>query len=412
MRLFKYLPLGVSLMLASGLQSAKTPNIEWMNWLENQINQHSDIIAARETMNAALSRADGQIRPRYNPELETEYEREGVTDNYRLGLNQTIDWRDQRGTRRQRSVFDREAARQTYALAVAHKTSDALKALIAWQAARKIGKLARQQETQLDTLLTLVKKRLRVGDLSQVDADLAVLSLTQRLNTAAQAQVDLKRAETRSRKILPGWSPEQAGIPEVFWRIEAKTKHEQSLENHPAVATARAEWKANKQAAEIARKQTRSDPSIGINIGKTDDEDVFGLRFSLPLNIRNNFSAEARAASQLVLASKSRYQTVRRNQQLAVEASKAVLGELRQRLEQWHSLVKRLEENSEKLLERQWHSGDLSTAEYLLSLQQRAEGLQAGIELQQQYRTAFIDWLYQTGQMHTALSQMNPSNTQ
>ena len=116
MRLFKYLPLGVSLMLASGLLSATTPNTEWVSWLENQIDQHPDIIAARETMNAALSKADGQERPRYNPELETEYEREGDADSYRLGLNQTIDWRDQRGTRKQRSVFNREAARQTYAL--------------------------------------------------------------------------------------------------------------------------------------------------------------------------------------------------------------------------------------------------------------------------------------------------------
>jgi len=406
MRLFNRLPFGIGMLFVSNLLFAAAPDPSWGNWLEDQVRQHPAIVAARETMNAALSIADGQKRPLYNPELETEYEREGSADNYRLGFSQTIDWRDKRGTRNRQAVFSREAAVKNYKLAVAQKTSAALSALIDWKAARQTAELARKQETQLDTLLELVTKRQRAGDLSQVDAELAILSLSQRLNAAAQAQVDLKKSEVSSREILPEWTTELANIPDKFWVIHLKSESDRWLEQYPAVAAARAEWKVLKQAAVIARKQTRSDPSFGVNIGKTDGDDVLGLRLSVPLNIRNNFSAEARAASQLAMSAQSRYQTVLRRQQYAAEAAKAVLSELKQRLERWQKLIQGLEKNSEKLLERQWLSGDLGTAEYLLALQQRAEGLKAGIELQKQYQSAHIDWLFQTGQLHTALTRL------
>ncbi|HID82806.1 MAG TPA: hypothetical protein EYP51_10660 [Thiotrichales bacterium] len=407
MRRFRYLPFGIGLLLAANLLPAATPETAWGNWLENQISQHPEIIAARETMNAALSRADGQEQPLYNPELETEYEREGDADNYRVGVSQAIDWRDKRGTRRQQAVFNREAAQYTYALVVAQKTSDAMKALVEWQAARQTAELAGQQEAQLDTLLSLVNKRLRAGDLSQVDAELAILSLTQRLNAAAQAQVALQKARIGGREILPGWTEAQAGIPEEFWRIEPDKNPEQWFDRHPAVAAARAEWEMTRQTAVIARKATRADPSFGVNVGRSDGDDVLGLRFSVPLNIRNNFSAEAQAAHQQAMSAQSRYQHVRRSQRFAAEAAGAARSELKQRLERWQTLVQGLKENSSKLLERRWRSGDMGTAEFLLALQQRAEGLQAGIKLRLQYQQAHIDWLFQTGQLHTTLQQLD-----
>ena len=63
--------------------------------------------------------------------------------------------------------------------------------------------------------------------------------------------------------------------------------------------------------------------------------------------------------------------------------------------------------HSGDLLHKQWQSGDISTTEYLLALQQRAEGLNAGIELQSQYQLSQIDWLLQVGQVHQATKQMS-----
>jgi hypothetical protein len=62
-------------------------------------------------------------------------------------------------------------------------------------------------------------------------------------------------------------------------------------------------------------------------------------------------------------------------------------------------------ENSENLLQKQWNIGDISTSEYLLTLQQRTEGLIAGIELEQDYNLSIIQLLLDTAQLN--ISQLN-----
>jgi hypothetical protein len=57
---------------------------------------------------------------------------------------------------------------------------------------------------------------------------------------------------------------------------------------------------------------------------------------------------------------------------------------------------------SAELLERLWRSGDLSTTDYLLALNQRAESLLAGIELEKQARLTLTDVLQQSGRLATA----------
>ena len=52
------------------------------------------------------------------------------------------------------------------------------------------------------------------------------------------------------------------------------------------------------------------------------------------------------------------------------------------------------------LLQKQWKVGDISTTEYLLTLQQRTEGLLAGIELEQEYQFALIQLLLDTAQLY------------
>ena len=60
-------------------------------------------------------------------------------------------------------------------------------------------------------------------------------------------------------------------------------------------------------------------------------------------------------------------------------------------------------ERSQILLEKKWRSGDMSTTEYLLALQQLTEGLASGIELREQFQLAQIEWLFQTGKINAAL---------
>ena len=176
-----FLATSVAMLFLPSLVFSEPLGTSWERWFSRQINQHPEVVAAKESMHAAFSMADGRERPLYNPELETEVEREGEENNYRVGLSPTVDWWDKREARIVQAGSSREAARQNFALTVQQKTAEALRTLIEWQAAKQAADLARNQEIQLDTLLALVKERQGAGDLDQVDAELAFLSLSQKL---------------------------------------------------------------------------------------------------------------------------------------------------------------------------------------------------------------------------------------
>ncbi len=391
--------------------SAAPLESSWHSWFLGQIDRDSDVIAAKETMNAAFSLAEGRAQPLYNPEIESEYEQEGDYENYRIGVNQTIDWSDKRRVREQQAGYSQEAARQAYELALQRKIFEGLQALVEWQASEQRANLAREQETQLDTLLEQVKERQQAGDLGQVDAEMAFSSLSQTLNSTAQALAQYMKAETHVRELLPEWSPERSQIPPTFWSGNTLSTEEakqsgQWIEKHPAVVAAKAEWDVLQQSTELARFESKADPTVGINAGKTGGDDVAALFISMPLNVRNDYSAETRAAAQEALAAEARYQAIRRQQMFAIESSQAAMQEYQQRFDRWQSLMQDRSESISQLLQKQWRSGDLSTTEYLQALQQRAEGLGAGIDLRAQFYLARLDWLFQTGRLQTALAQL------
>lgn len=391
-----------------GIAMADSSDASWVRWLQNQVHHHPAVVAAKEKMNAAFSIAESNEQPLYNPELETEFEREGDANNYQVGISQTVDWGGKRGVGKQMAKANRRAAEYDFALKLQQQTTLSLQALVKWQAANHHAKLALKQENQLGTLLDLVKQRQRAGDLGQLDAELTVLGLSQTLNTTAQALAQLKQEGAHLRELLPDWSPESAQIPEGFWSINNKLPEDLSqitqwVDEHPEVMVARAEWDGLQKKAKLVSQETKADPTLGIAGGKSDNQNVLALTFSIPLNVRNNFNAEEKAAQLEALAAEAQYQSIRRKKQYAIQAAYDVLQEYLQRAKRWQELMAGRSERSQILLEKKWRSGDMSTTEYLLALQQLTEGLASGIELREQFQLAQIEWLFQTGKINAAL---------
>lgn len=405
-KIFTRIIIAIVVLAASQLSFAASSNIEWGSRLIEQILIHPEVVAARETMNASLSLADGLERPIYNPVLGGEIEREGEANNFRVGISQTFDWTNKQSVRQKQAVYSREAARQYYEVVLQQKLSEVLELLVEWESARAIAELALNQESQLDTLLDLFVERQESGDLGQVDVELAFLSLSQRLNFSAQALAELRGTEARLLELLPGWTAERMFIPEGFWLSDSPAQSSLWLDEHPLVMLAKADWEALQQVAEFTSRAIRPDPSFGINAGEANQENVISLSFSLPLNIRNNYNAEARSADQTALAAEAEYRAVRRQQEFSIQSAQNTLQEYQIRFERWKNLMQGREESSEELLTAQWDSGDISTTEYLLALQQRTEGLMAGIELQKYYEMAKINWLFQTGLIINGLEQL------
>lgn len=374
---------------------------DWNGWLTAQIQQHPDVLAAREQLLGSQANADAAEQPLYNPELSGDVERSGEETSYRIGVQQTIDWWDKRGAKQQQAGYLRSAAEALYRQHVLEKTAEALSALVAWQAASQAGIIAQAQKEQLDTLLDLVEKRQRAGDLGSIDAEFTFLSLAQQLAQVAEAEADQQRAESVVRELLPGWNPERGGIPADFWQPTSHMTTDQELLQHPAVASAQASWQSLKEEAVLTRRAARAEPTVGINAGRDGSENAVGLTLSIPLNVRNSFSAETRAAERAALEAEARFQAIYRKQRFNLQAAQAAWQRFDQHYRRWQTLVQARVENSADLLDRQWRSGDLSTTDYLLALNQRAESLLAGIALEKQTRLALTDVLLQSGRLPT-----------
>lgn len=390
---------------------SNTDSNSWVNWLQSQVTQHPSIIASREAMQAQLSLADGAGQPLYNPELETEFEREGQDNNYKIGFRQTIDLRNKRETQQQQAQYQRLAARQQLEWQVQQQTVKSLQALIDWKSAKAKSDLATQQEQQLKDLLQLVQKRQQAGDINPVAAELAFLGLSQTLSATAQSHVQLRQSEAQLRALLGKEAITHGIIPNSFWSASIDTSNPQQwINKHPAIEVAQALWRNAQTAATLSEKQARADPSFGLSAGESSGDNVVSINFSIPLQVRNNYRYQTSAARQQSLSAEASLHALRRQQLANIESSLSALKEYQQRFQSWQSLMQGRSQRSDELLRKYWSSGEMSTNEYLLALQQLNLGLVAGIDLRHQYQTAYLDYLLQSAQIHNAINTMKTRN--
>lgn len=399
-KLIRYLILLCLVSIATSNAAVAKENNVNISWLAAQIKKHPQVKAAKEELNAELYTADSLEKALYNPELSSEFGKEGSEKTYTLGINQTLDFTKKRETRKQQAVFARINAQRNYELLFQEKMAQALNALVTWEASLKRSQLVSQQEKQIENLLEIVKQRINSGDLGELDAELTYLSLSQLFGEVARVQAQLRRAEADLNELLPDWQNNKIDIDENNWDIKALQKYDYLIDQHPLVQATKAQWDVAILSAEVAKKEKKADPTVGLEAGKLGSEDVLSLTFSMPLNIRNNFSSQYKAANQQASAAESSYLAVVRKQKYAIEASKLALNEYRSRYKKWQALMQGRGKNSESLLHKQWNVGDISTTQYLLTLQQRTEGLLAGIGLEQEYKFALIQLLLDTAQLY------------
>jgi len=370
-----------------------------ITWLTEQVSKHPQVIAAKQAMDSTLTTADSFELPLYNPVIGSNYDSEGQDDIYSIGISQTIDRTDKRGSRTEQAVYSRISAKQNYAFIIQQKKAEVLNVLINYQATQKRAALASEQEQQLENLLEIVKKRSASGDLGQLDTELAYLSLSQRFGQTARVQAQLKRVEAQIRELLPDWPEQNLELETSQWQKFYQLDAQIAVENHPMVQAAKAQWQVAEMVAEVAAKNKKADPTIGVSAGQINNDGLLSLSFSMPLNVRNDFSLAYKAANQQSLSAESNYQAVKRKQYYAILASQQALNEYKKRFDKWQNLMQGRAKDSENLLQRQWNVGDISTTQYLLTLQQRTEGLLAGIELEQEYQSALIQLLLDTAQL-------------
>jgi len=280
-----------------------------ISWLDAQINKDPEIIEARELLKASNHQARSLTQAVYNPEFEASFEKEGDFNNYSIGLSQTIDFWDKRSANASIGEIALYASQQQLLLLLDSKKASALTALVNWQTAKDAAQLSIERENQLQTLLSIVEDKQKAGILEPLDAEFVYLNLSQVFSEIAEYQIALKNAEVKVKELLPDWTPEIATNSSFEFGVKNYSYKSEWIEQHPNVQLAKAKWQEQQAKAQLTAIEYKADPTVGVSAGQNGDDNTIGLTFSMPFNIRNNYTDATKAAYSEAIAAEANFQS-------------------------------------------------------------------------------------------------------
>lgn len=405
------LPVALALLISAQApayaEATVTPAPEAMQQIiKSALATHPRLIAAQAELDASQAQYAAASRAIYNPELELDTEKTNIRTST-IGLSQTIDWGDQQGAKTSIASQKLIAAQAAFQLQRQQLIRDLLNALINFKNKSRLAELSNRRLKLMKDFYLLAKKKHSVGDLNQVELDLAQLAYSESVLKNAQAMSEQVEAE-QAYYALYGKSSTAGSVLNAdfsysFQRASLPASLETFLLGLPQMKVVRANVEASKSTIALRQGESSADPTIAIRGGKEDSESLVGVTLSIPLNIRNNFSAEIDVARKEYLSA----------EQLAQQAYLNLQGSLHSRYrhyqltqsawQSWQSGGQVSMNRQLKLLKRLWRTGDLSTTDYLVQIKQNLDTHSAGIELHTTLWASWLAWLDVTAQIESWL---------
>lgn len=393
----KRLSVALCLTISSSYTSAQPLSEQW----QKIVQQHPSVQAAQQQAEALVQQGNQLNQPLYNPTLSSRLEREGDINNYAVGLSQTLDWNSGNEARASQSDAMTAMAKSIYSQSATSHAKTLLNAFVQWRDAKRRYELAEKQESIVKQAINLVAERRKAGDLGAVDEQLTVLALSRQLQQSATAYQRLQSAQAELTSLVTTVDIHQLVIRDDVFNFEpALTARWQQ---HPAIKAAYLQWQLKRADVDWKRSLTSANPTVGVEAGETNNETVIGLSFSIPLQIRNNYSDSLRAANSEAIAEEKRLIALRQDWQAALKSSLNNYRFVKNQWRNWQQNIQSRQDKSMQLIEQSWITGDLSTTDYLTAMQQQLDSQFAEIALQTQFRLAAIEWLFRSGELSKML---------
>ncbi|WP_213947651.1 TolC family protein [Luteibacter sp. dw_328] len=356
---------------------------------------------ADAALRAARARARAAAQPLYNPSLQLEGENADV-DRRTVGASLALDLSGKRRARTIESDADVRARQAAYTLARRDIAADWLKAWAGAMLAREQTELGRRRLALMGRFDELAAQRLKVGDISSSERDLAALALgeaqIQQASLAGQEAASLAALATvggDAGDALPGLPP---ALPPSAGLVV------------PVALTDRPEWlqaQADQDRAEagvvVAQRAQRPDPTVSLTGGHvrsgTRTDRVVGVSLSIPIPILNTGRAEiaaAQADADAAFASR-RATTLRSNAGLT--QAQSTYTALRGAAESFRQSRANAFDERIQTLEKLWQASEIGTSDYLVQLKQSLDTALSGRALESQTWQAWFDYLAASGRL-------------
>ncbi len=363
--------------------------------INSVISKHPRLLQEQAKLKEAHAKLQAADQALYNPELEIDSEKTNITTSV-LQLSQTIDIGGKRSARTSVAESDLTQADAEFELAKQQLVYDILAALAEQHTSKEIFTLIKQNLALMKDFAKISEQRHSAGDLSQVELNLARLAYSEAIMTHAQAAAEASSAKENLRALLGELPTILPDLPNTLPTARLPSDKTQFIANLPAVRIEQAKVNSARKMVALRQSEKSWDPTISIRGGSEDTQSLAGITLSIPLNIRNSFSAEVDVAKQHLIQSEYNAQQAFRNHRAMVMSSTQRYSLLQKAWSNWRKNGKTSVQAQLKLIKRLWKLGDLSTTNYLVQLKQAVDTQTAGLELRGKHWQSAFEWMNTT----------------
>ena len=362
---------------------------------------HPRIAAADARVRAASERASSAARPVYNPSLQLDGENADV-DRRTAGASLTLDVTGKRRSRVAESDADVRAREADVALARRDIALDWLKAWAGAVLAHEQTALGRRRLDLMRRFDELASRRLRVGDISSPERDLAGLALGEA--QVQQSSLDAAEAEALGALSALGSAP-SANLPTLPDGLppDAATVIPAATDERPEMVQAQAEQDRADAAVTVADRQRRPDPTISLTGGRvrsgTRTDRVVGVSVSIPLPVLNSGAHDVGAARADADAAHADRRTLALRADARLRQAATTYVALRSASTLFRQGRAAAFDERTALLDRLWQAGEIDTSAYLVQLKQSTDTALSGLVLESQTWQAWFDYLAAAGRL-------------
>lgn len=382
-------------------ESVQKINPPLRDFIERVWSESPTLKSAQAALEAARANAVGADRPLHNPVLELEAERTDINTTA-VGFSQTLDWSDKQEAFANIARQQLHAAEANYQQVSQFVAVEALQALVNYFTTVEMRSLALRRSQLMKGFVDTVKQRHSVGDVQILDLTFAQVAYSEAFMAQASSEGEMAVAEA-SLQAVSGLTMSQWPRLPVELAPPPENVELSLLDALPHLIMLRSQIDEAKARIKMVEREGRVDPTFGVRVGREDDEVLLGLRVEIPLFIRNNYSAEIRAASYESVEKEQNYRHVYQQAKAQLSGALGRFKNSSRAWQVWRLTGQQAHRDQMVLLEEMWQAGELAATDFLIQAKQNIDTLMTATTLKGEVWHAAIAWLEASGQVKTWL---------